>query len=155
MAVNVNVIGRLGRDAEIVKNERGDFLSFSLATDEFKRGNKTTTWLSVVLHDVKLAEWLKKGRMVNIIGTETINTYTDKNGTLQISRNVSADKVEFISVGSGATQNNTSDTEGNADVAATITTGVLSKPSTVQATAKTANVNTAAIDNANDDDLPF
>lgn len=156
MAVNVNVIGRLGHDSEVMKNDNGEFLSFSLATDEFRHGNKSTTWLRVSYGNTKMSEWLKKGRMVNVIGTETVNTYTDKNGQVQISRNINADRVDFVSIGSGATQNNGSTEEG-ASSPQNFTTGTLKKP-TVSSVAQNITpppTNSITENKSDDDDLPF
>lgn len=154
MAVNVNVIGRLGRDSELIQGEKGNFLKFSLATDEFKHGTKSTAWLNVTLNDTKLSEWLKKGRMINVIGTETINTYTDKNGVVQVSRNISADKIEFVSIGSGATQDNSSENnKSSVDETIKMTTGTLRKPTEVKQTEKI--VAKAPMVEEPDDDLPF
>lgn len=156
MAVNVNVIGRLGHDSEIMKNDNGEFLSFSLATDEFRHGNKSTTWLRVSYGNTKMAEWLKKGRMVNVIGVETVNTYTDKNGEVQISRNINADKVDFVSIGSGATQNNGSTAEG-ASSPQNFTTGTLKKPtvSSVAQNITPPSANSIMENKSDEDDLPF
>jgi single-strand DNA-binding protein len=156
MAVNVNVIGRLGHDSEIMKNDNGEFLSFSLATDEFRHGTKSTTWLSVSYGNTKMAEWLKKGRMVNVIGVETVRTYTDKNGEVQVSRNINADKIDFVSIGSGTTQNNGSNVE-SASAPQNFTTGVLKKPTeqkTVQQNT-TPPSNPMAENKSDEDDLPF
>ena len=149
MAVNVNVIGRLGRDSELINGPRGQFLSFSLATDEFKNGNKGTAWLRVTSNNTKMLEWLKKGRMVNVIGTETVNSYQDRNGQTQINRDISADKIEFVNNGSGQTQNDSSNAQNTSNqtiAAAPITTGNLTPPQNVM-----ANANGAVAD----DDLPF
>lgn len=156
MAVNVNVIGRLGHDSEIMKNDNGEFLSFSLATDEFRHGNKSTTWLRVSYGNTKMAEWLKKGRMVNVIGVETVNTYTDKNGEVQISRNINADKIDFVSIGSGATQNNGSTAEG-ASSPQNFTTGTLKKPtvSSVAQNITPPSANSIMENKSDEDDLPF
>ena len=37
--VNVNVVGRLGADAELIKGENGTFLSFRMAVDDGKNKN--------------------------------------------------------------------------------------------------------------------
>lgn len=148
MPVNVNVVGRLGKDAEVINGQKGQFLSFSLATDEFKNGERGTTWLRVNSNNVKMAEWLKKGKMVNVIGTETVRTYQDKNGSTQVARDVNAVSLEFVSIGSGQTTNESSTEsvqQSETNPATAITTGKLNPP-------KAATVYTQAVE---DDDLPF
>ena len=142
--VNVNVIGRLGADAELIDGKNGKFASFRLAVDDRKNGKKETTWFRVTLNGDragKIAEYLTKGKLVNVIGTETVGTYQAKDGTTQISRDISASNVEFISVGSGSTT-----TETSAETTTeTVSTGDFKKPVTKVA-------ETTVTD---DDDLPF
>lgn len=148
--VNVNVIGRLGNDSEVINGKNGQFLSFRLATDDFKNGEKTTSWMRVTFNGekgVKMAEWLKKGRMVNVMGTEFVSIYTDKSGQPQISRDISANNVEFVNIGSGQTQSDTSSE-------VTPTTGKLEKP-VEQAKTKKVEAVAAAATSEPEDDLPF
>lgn len=146
MSVLINIIGRLGNDSEIIDGKNGKFLSFSLATDDFKGGEKTTSWFRVHYNGergIKLSEWLKKGRMVNVCGTETVSLWTDKSGNPQISRDVNALSVEFVSVGnSGQTQTTTEEV--------TPTTGKLKEPKTKK---KTEPIVEESGDS--EDDLPF
>lgn len=142
--VNINVIGRLGADAELIDGKNGQFASFRLAVDDRKNGKKETTWFRVTLNGDragKIVEYLTKGKLVNVIGTETVGTYQAKDGTTQISRDISASNVEFISVGSGSTTTETS-TETTAE---TVSTGELKKPV----------IKVAETTVTSDDDLPF
>lgn len=156
MAVYVNIVGRLGRNAEIIDGQRGQFVSFSLATDDYRKGERTTTWLRVNYNNVSLAKWLKKGCMVNVIGTETVRTYTDRDNNIQISRDVNASSVEFVYIGSGQTQSDGSSTsttakKGETKPSAPITTGTLKAPK-----AKPLPTPPSSNDNVDDDnDLPF
>ena len=149
MAVNVNIVGRLGKDAEVISGQRGQFLSFSLATDEFKNGERGTAWLQVNYNNIKMAEWLKKGKMVTVIGTETVRTYQDRNGQTQVGRDVNAVSVEFVNIGSGQTQSDSASATSAKETRASapITTGTLTPPKTVPPVAETPSVD--------DDDLPF
>ena len=143
--VNVNIIGRLGADAELINGKNGPFLSFRMAVDDRKRnGDKTekiTSWFRVTLNgerSSKLVEYLTKGKLVNVTGTESVGIYNSKDGTPQVSREVSANNIEFISVGSGSTASDSSTTE--------VTTGKL---------AEKPKVEVAATTNDPEDDLPF
>ena len=143
--VNVNVVGRLGADAELINGKNGPFLSFRMAVDDRKRnGDKTekiTSWFRVTLNgerSSKLVEYLTKGKLVNVTGTESVGIYNSKDGTPQVSREVSANNIEFISVGSGSTASDSSTTE--------VTTGKL---------AEKPKVEVATTTNDPEDDLPF
>jgi single-strand DNA-binding protein len=144
--VNVNIIGRLGADAELIKGENGTFLSFRMAVDDGKNknGDKLTSWFRVTLNGdraTKLAEYLTKGKLVNVIGTEKVGIYNAKDGTQQVSRDISANNVEFISVGSGSTTSDTTTTE--------ITTGKFVEKPLVKTTTAASSAKEP------EDDLPF
>ena len=143
--VNVNIIGRLGADAELINGKNGPFLSFRMAVDDRKRnGDKTekiTSWFRVTLNgerSSKLVEYLTKGKLVNVTGTESVGIYNSKDGTPQVSREVSANNIEFISVGSGSTASDSSTTE--------VTTGKLAEKPKVEVATTTSDP---------EDDLPF
>ncbi len=149
--VNVNVIGRLGHDSELVNGKNGQFVSFRMATDEFKNGEKGTAWLRVTYNGeraLKLQEWLKKGKLVNVVGSETVGIYTDKNGQPQVSRDINANHVEFVSVGSGQTQSDMSVDE----VAKAAVTGKVEKPKVATVPPQTSE-EVLTFDDT--DDLPF
>lgn len=150
MAVNVNIVGRLGKDAEVINGQKGQFLSFPMATDEFKNKERCTVWLNVIYHNAKLAEWLKKGQAVNVIGTESVRLYQDRNGQTQISRDVNAINIDFVNAGSGKTQSDgavTNETTSNETQPSTpITTGRLTPPQS-EVSDDSSSVN--------EDDLPF
>ena len=143
--VNVNIIGRLGADAELVNGKNGQFISFRMAVDDRKNNEKITTWFKVNFYSdrsAKLAEYLTKGKLINVVGTETVGTYSAKDGSTQISRDVVASNIEFVSVGSGGTS---SDTAVETKEATEVTTGKLEKPVVAKAT----------VANEPEDDLPF
>jgi single-strand DNA-binding protein len=140
--VNINFNGRLGADAEVRTSKSGkQYVSMRVATDEFKNGEKGTAWLNVTYHSdraIKMQPFLKKGSAISVIGSETVGTYQDKNGDTQISRDVLADRVDFLGLGgSGTTQSNETVTD----------TGKFKK--TEEAEMATATASTS------DDDLPF
>ena len=143
--VNVNIIGRLGADAELVNGKNGQFISFRMAVDDRKNNEKITTWFKVNFYSdrsAKLAEYLTKGKLINVVGTETVGTYSAKDGSTQISRDVVASNIEFVSVGSGGTSSDTTvETKEDTEV----TTGKLEKPVVAKAT----------VANEPEDDLPF
>lgn len=149
--VNVEFIGRLGADSEVKVGKSGNqFLSFRIATDEYRNGKNETSWLTVIYpgeRAIKLHQWLTKGKAVSVHGVENVGTYIDRNGQVQVSRDVMADRVDFVNVGgSGQTQSNSATTtQGQASVAA---------PTNIAPPAGTMKPQetTPAKD---DDDLPF
>lgn len=121
--VNVEFIGRLGADSEVKTGKSGNqFLSFRVATDEYRNGKNEASWLNVVYtgeRAIKMHQWLTKGKAVSVHGVENVGTYVDRNGQTQVSRDVMADRVDFVNVGgSGQTQSNSATTtQGQANVA--------------------------------------
>lgn len=141
--VNINFNGRLGADAELKTSKNGkQFVSMRVATDEFRNGERGTAWMNVTYtgdRAVKMHEYLKKGNAVSVIGVETVGTYQNKNGETMVSRDVLADRVDFLGLGkSGDTQSNDTVTD----------TGKF-EPKTDTAEMATATASTS------DDDLPF
>ena len=122
--VNVEFIGRLGADSEVKTGKSGNqFVSFRVATDEYRNGKNEASWLNVVYtgeRAIKMHQWLTKGKAVSVHGVENVGTYVDRNGQTQVSRDVMADRVDFVNVGgSGQTQSNSATTtQGQANVAA-------------------------------------
>ena len=144
--VNVNFIGRLGADAELRTSKGGkQYVAMRVATDEFKNGEKGTAWINVTYHGdraIKMHEYLKKGSAVSVMGSETVGTYQNKNGETQVSRDVLADRVDFLNLGkSGDGQANETSTD----------TGTF-KPKEQEAEMATA---AAASTSDGADDLPF
>ena len=122
--VNVEFIGRLGADSEVKTGKSGNqFISFRVATDEYRNGKNEASWLNVVYtgeRAIKMHQWLTKGKAVSVHGVENVGTYLDRNGQVQVSRDVMADRVDFVNVGgSGRTQSNSATTtQGQANVEA-------------------------------------
>jgi single-strand DNA-binding protein len=142
--INVELIGRLGADSEIRNTKNGkQMVSFRVATDDFNGGERTTTWVNVMWtgdRAIKMQEHLKKGSHVDVRGVLRTSIYKTKAGESAISHDVFADRVDFVSSGSGTTQSNDATTSTGADF------GNLKKNNTTQ---EVAAASTAA------DDLPF
>ena len=147
--VNINVIGRLGADAELINGKNGQFASFRMAVDDRKKNEKVTTWFRVTLNGDragKIVEYLTKGKLVNVVGTEVVDTYqSTKDGSTQVSREINASNIEFVSVGSGSTASDTAVETTTAPASSEVSTGAFKKPVTVAATTSTEP----------EDDLPF
>lgn len=142
--INVNFMGRLGADAELKTSKGGkQFVSMRIATDEFKNGERGTTWINVSYYaekGTKMLEFLKKGSAVSVLGVETVGTYQSKNGETMVSRDVIADRVDFVNLGKSG------DTQSSETVA---DTGTFKKK------ANEAETVAATAASSSEDDLPF
>jgi single-strand DNA-binding protein len=145
--INAEFIGRLGADSEIRQTKNGkQMVSFRVATDDFNGGERTTTWVNVMWTSdraIKMQEYLKKGSHVDVRGVLRTSLYKTKAGESAISHDVFADRVDFVSSGSGTTQVSEAATTTGADF------GKLKKQDEQAAVAAAG----AASDTA--DDLPF
>ena len=107
----VELIGRLGADAELKTSAKGNqFVSMRVASNDFFNGENVTTWVNVMWSGeraVKMQEHMKKGSAVSIHGTLRTSLFTNKNGEQSISTDLFADRVDSLNLGkSGDTQTN-------------------------------------------------
>lgn len=115
--VNVQVNGRMVADAELKTAQNGSqFISGRFAVDDFSNGEKTTAWFRLTIdaseRNKKALPFLTKGKMLSLIGTESLSIYTDKEGKPQINRDIRVDRLNFISSGSsGDTASQTATTD--------------------------------------------
>lgn len=138
--LDVSIYGRLGADAEVVEWKNGKFIQFRVAVDDYVNGQRTTTWVRVTTDfNEKRLEWLKKGKMVQVKGTLSINLYTAKDGSTKVSIDIRAYSYEPIKIGSGNTDASSAE----------VSTGTLKK----EAVATVPNVEVSTTNTT--DDLPF
>jgi single stranded DNA-binding protein len=153
--INVNIIGRLGQDAEIKEGKNGQFVKFTLATttDTHKdeSGKYPTTWINVIYGNANqnFVKTLTKGRLVNVIGQLTASTYTSKDGSVKVSLDVRAHNVDYVSNGNS-----------NPQAEDVVTTGASPKEITKESLEKAvksskSKVEPKADDVEDTDDLPF
>jgi single-strand DNA-binding protein len=100
------LVGNLGRDPELRYTPQGTpVCSFSLATNERRKDPKTgenndvTTWFRVTLwrRQAEVAsQYLTRGKPVYIEGRLRVEEYTDRDGKLRHSLEVSATDMQFI-----------------------------------------------------------
>lgn len=151
--IQVNFNGRLGADAEVRQSKEGrEFITFSVAVNEKRNGERKTTWMRVRSDNMRIAPYLKKGSLVFISGNEDINTFTDKNGTVQFSRDVRAHNIDFISVGNGTNENGSNENRPITQSQTPIEENVSMSCGTLQP--QTA-VSQASNESEDIDDLPF
>jgi len=148
--VDVFVIGRLAADAEVKDGKNGKFLSFRMAVDDYdySNGEKTTAWFSVTCPNeraIRIKDYLTKGKMVKVNGSEHVRTYPAKDGSTQIGRDIAAYNIDFVSAGGGQ-QDGKSDTT---DTSKLVDTGKLAKTETPPPTVVATKYSDTK------DDLPF
>ena len=106
----ITVLGRLGKDAEMVSTTSGNFLSMTLASDEFNGKANETIWYNITYSIngmERLAEYLKKGRMIVVTGSLKPRKYADREGRQQTSLDIRAYHIDFVRI---AQQNQQEDT---------------------------------------------
>jgi single-strand DNA-binding protein len=153
--IQVNFNGRLGADAEVRQGKEGkEFITFSVAVNEKRNGEKKTTWMRVRSDNMRIAPYLKKGSLVFISGNEDVSTFVDRNGSTQVSRDVRAHNIDFISVGN-ANEN------GSAENRTTTVAPTTVSETTITPTAMSMSCGTlqpqmaSSVISEDSDDLPF
>lgn len=102
----LTIIGRLGADPELRYTPTGvPVCSFNVATDRAwnnDQGQKQTetTWHRVTVwrkHAEVCAQYLSKGKMVLVTGSVKAHGFTNRDGQIAASLEVTADQVTFLS----------------------------------------------------------
>ncbi len=100
--LQIEVIGNLGRDAEVKEFSGKKYVCFSVAHTENVRAQKPgepptqrTTWLSIYWYGEggSTFQYLKRGAKVFVRGTMRNNLYTDRTGQTRVDINVNAREV--------------------------------------------------------------
>lgn len=104
--IQLQVIGNLGRDAEIKEFGGVKYASFSVCHTE-KRGDKEfSTWVNCLKRDEngKLAPYLTKGSKVYVSGSPRANAYSS-NGEAKADLQLTVFNLEFCGSKGQATDN--------------------------------------------------
>lgn len=152
--------GRLAANAEIKMTKNGNqYLEFRMANNEFGDEEGRTYWFRVTSFNsnhVNLAQYLTKGKSIEVIGDLRTSTYVNNStGKVEISHDIRAVDVRFDNNFSlrqdGANQQYTASEKSQSNV--------MRNPSTkpmVQQPKQVATPTAAPIvNNSDDDDLPF
>lgn len=139
--IQMQVIGNLGKDAEVRKINDRDYFSFSVASTKRRGDEKVTTWVNVLKpYSDRLRQYLVKGEKVFVSGGADIKPFVTKDGKVGVDVSVFADVLQLVGV---LAQNN--------DAQATETEQVGNIPTPPISTPQAQN-----IDETNAaDDLPF
>lgn len=135
--ISITVSGRVGSDAELRRAGDSDVLSFRVASNDFRKREKVTDWVSVSLFGKRaaaLAEHVTKGSAIVVRGRGFVREYDGKNGRA-FSLEVDASDVELLG--------------GKSDGAPAQTARY------GQSGAGNAAKHSAPVDNYDDDGIPF
>ena len=96
--IKLQVIGRLGRDAEIKQISDKTVINFSIATDVGYGDKKQTLWLecSRWTEQVGVVPFLKKGQQVYVDGEPSLRTYKDKEGNDKTSLTLRVNEITLV-----------------------------------------------------------
>ena len=109
------VAGTIGVDAEVKISKSGNsYLTFRFANREY--GEENATWYTVMSHSpfyVNMAQHLKKGKHIIVVGNYEDEAYVNKSGKVEISRTILANSIEF----NASSQKSSTKQDTNAQVA--------------------------------------
>ena len=112
--LKAEIIGNLGKDAEVKEFSGKKYVSLSVACSEYSKdqyGKRTeqAAWVSVLWYGDGggLLPYLKKGAKVFIRGNFKAQAYTDKQGAAQASININASEVQLCGFKSDGNSNTT------------------------------------------------
>lgn len=101
--ININVIGRLAADAESKTSQKGtQYVQFRMGVDDYANGKSETVWFNVTSSTEqaqRIAQYLTKGKLICVHGTESIRLFTNKQNEPAIGRDILAHSIDFISAG--------------------------------------------------------
>lgn len=95
--LKVQLIGFIGKDAEVIQSNGKQFAKFSVAVDETGKNNeKKTRWLTCYTSQDKLAQWLKKGKQVFVEGNHKIIINTGQDNRTYVTEAVNATNLQLL-----------------------------------------------------------
>lgn len=104
MKRSMSVMGYVGNDPELKLTQNGSqFVTFRLGNSAFgdpkdTNGKEITSWFNVTVYNPqlqKLAQTIKKGSCIDIIGDYKDRLYQSKDGSIQIGRDIIASAIYF------------------------------------------------------------
>jgi len=86
----ITIAGNLGKSAEVQSNQKGEFITFSVAVTEGSRDNQKTNWFSCISYQTNIAQYLQKGTKVVVQGSLSIEEKGDRT-----FHNIRASHIKF------------------------------------------------------------
>ena len=106
----ITIAGNLGKDCEVQSNQRGEFITFSVAVTEGSRENQKTIWFGCSSYQTNIAQYLKKGTKVVVTGSLSIEEKGAKT-----YHNIRASHIKFWNDRKVTTQDQSKDTSENSE----------------------------------------
>lgn len=106
----ITIAGNLGKDCEVQSNQRGEFITFSVAVTEGSKENKKTIWFGCSSYKVNLAQYLKKGTKVVVTGTLIIEEKGNRT-----FHDVRASHIQLMNDRKATTQDQSEDTSESSE----------------------------------------
>ena len=110
--IKLQIIGNVGRDAEIKETNGRKAISFTIAsnksyTDKDGVKQSKTTWASCTIwredsQSTGVAKYITKGSKVYVDGYPAINIYKNSEGKTEASLNLQVDNLELITTTTAA-----------------------------------------------------
>ena len=96
--VQMQLIGTLGKDAEVKDVDKTKVINFSVAVNQGYGEKKTTLWVDAAKFGDKtaVANYLKKGTKVFISGEPALVNWTSKTGTSGTSLRLRVNELELL-----------------------------------------------------------
>jgi single-strand DNA-binding protein len=107
--VRIEIIGHLGKDAEIKDLNNNQLISFNVSVSESftQNGEKQTktTWFDCAKwgNNTAVAQFIKKGDLIYVSGKTNNRAYQKEDGTLKVINGITVFEIELL--GSNKTQN--------------------------------------------------
>lgn len=89
------VSGRVVRDARTITNVERPFTAFSIAVSEKSKKDAPPSFVDCIASGIGLAQYLTKGKAVEVMGEFNVKEYTDKNGVHHANLAISAQSIHF------------------------------------------------------------
>ena len=96
---SINLVGNLGKDAEMKDVGDHKLLSFAVACSTGFGDKKVSSWYNCQLwgnRGEKLQDYLKKGTKVYVNGELTLREYDKKDGSKGMSADINVNNVELL-----------------------------------------------------------
>jgi single-strand DNA-binding protein len=93
------IAGAVGKADMSYTNTGKPNIKFSLPADQFKGGQKSTEWVRCTLwgeRAEKLAEYIVKGKIVQVSGEISVSTWTGNDGTFHANLELNVFEIDLL-----------------------------------------------------------
>lgn len=91
----VIISGRVVKDARTITTVEKPFTSFSVVVNEKTKDGVIATFFDVITNGTGLAQYLTKGKAVEVMGNLRLKEYTDDSGKTRATLTISAQSINF------------------------------------------------------------